>query len=178
MTGGLDLASLPEVRVHAIGAGGVGVGTTPDGKVAFLPRTAPGDRVRMRPVRVKPRWVLGEAVAWSERGPGRQAPPCPLYDHCDGCSLQHLPYTEQLKWKGRIVGDALRRLGGLALDDPIVVPSPRELRYRDKITLTLRRLPGGRVVAGFRELWARGRVLDAGGCVFSPRRRWQPSGAA
>lgn len=168
MTGGLDSPSFPEVSIHAIGAGGVGVGNTPDGKVAFVPRTAPGDRVRMQPIRVKPRWVLGRASQWLEEGSARRTPPCPLYDRCDGCSLQHLAYLEQLKWKGRMVGDALRRIGGLVWEDPGVTPSPRELRYRNKITLTLRRLPGGKVVAGFRELWNRSRVLDVAGLCLLP----------
>jgi len=151
-----------EVTVHGIGAGGVGVGTLPDGKVVFLPRTAPGDRVLVKIVKEKPRWAVGEALSWIEEGPGRQDPPCPRYSHCDGCSLQHLAYEEQLVWKGRLVGDALRRLAGVEAEDPEVVPSPREFRYRNKVTFTLRRLPGGRIVAGFRELNHPGRVLDLG----------------
>jgi len=151
-----------EVSVHSIGAGGFGVGALPDGKVVFLPRTAPGDRVLVRIVKEKARWARGEPLRWIEEGPGRRAPPCALYAKCDGCSLQHLAYQEQLACKSRLVGDALRRLGGLDATDPEVVPSPAELRYRNKMTFTLRRLPGGRIVAGFRELGHRGRVLDIG----------------
>jgi 23S rRNA (uracil1939-C5)-methyltransferase len=151
-----------EVSVHSIGSGGFGIGTLPDGKVVFLPRTAPGDRVEVRIVKEKARWARGEVVEWKEEGSGRKPPPCPRFSQCDGCSLQHLSYSEQLFWKGRLVGEALRRLGGLEIRDPEVEPSPRELRYRNKITFTLRRLRGGRLVAGFRELGHRGRVLDVG----------------
>ena len=154
--------STVEVSVHGIGAGGFGVGALPDGKVVFLPRTAPGDRVLVKIVKEKARWARGEALKWIKEGPGRRDPPCPLYAQCDGCSLQHMAYQEQLTCKSRLVGDALRRLGGLEVTDPEVVPSPAEIRYRNKMTFTLRRLPGGRTVAGLRELGHRGRVLDIG----------------
>jgi 23S rRNA (uracil1939-C5)-methyltransferase len=157
-----------EVSVHGIGAGGFGVGTLPDGKVVFLPRTAPGDRVKATTLKEKARWAQGVALEWIEVGPGRQAPPCPRYSDCDGCTLQHLSYGEQLFWKGRLVGDALRRLGGLDRGDPEVVPSPQKLRYRNKVTFTLRRLSGSRVVAGFRELGHPGRILDIGGECLLP----------
>ena len=157
------------VEVRGIGSGGVGVGTLPDGRVVFLPRTAPGDRVLARLVRDKARWARGEVVEVLRAGPGRRTPPCPRYGACDGCSLQHLEYGEQLGWKGRTVGETLRRIGGLELEDPSVEASPRELRYRNRMTFTLRRLPGGGVVAGLRELGRAGRVLDVGGECLLPR---------
>ncbi|MFH1764371.1 MAG: TRAM domain-containing protein [Gemmatimonadota bacterium] len=162
------VGSAVEVAVHGIGAGGLGVGALPDGKVVFLPRTAPGDRVLIRVLKEKPRWAWGEALAWIVEGPSRRPPPCPRYSRCDGCSIQHLDYPEQLFWKGRMVGDALRRLAGLETEDPEVVPSPEEFRYRNKVTFTLRRLPGGRIVAGFRELGHPGRVLDIGSECLLP----------
>jgi 23S rRNA (uracil1939-C5)-methyltransferase len=159
------------VTVHGIAAGGDGVGTLPDGRVIFLPRTAPGDEVRVRLFRMKDRWGRGEVVDWIRKGPGRVPPPCPQYSRCDGCSLQHLDYEEQLKWKGRLVGDALRRIGGLETEDPEVAPAPEELRYRNKVTYTLRRLAGGRLVAGFRSRTHQGKVLDLGVDCLLPEER-------
>lgn len=151
-----------EIRVRGMGAGGVGVGDLPDGRVVFLPRTAPGDLVRARLVQEKERWAKGILLEVLEGGEGRRKAPCPRYDECHGCSLQHMEYVQQCVWKGRIVGDALRRIGGIEAADPIVEASPRELGYRNKATMTLRRLAGGRVVAGFHELSDRRRILDLG----------------
>jgi 23S rRNA (uracil1939-C5)-methyltransferase len=151
-----------EVVVSGPGAGGVGVGHLPDGRVVFLPLTVPGDRVRVRITVAKARWCRGEVEELVEEGPGRRTPPCPHYGACDGCSLQHLEYSAQLGWKARVVGDALRRIGGVGVEDPVVAPSPRELRYRNKVTFTLRRLEPGHVVAGLRERTNPGRVLDLG----------------
>jgi 23S rRNA (uracil1939-C5)-methyltransferase len=101
-------------------------------------------------------------VSLLESGEGRREAPCPLYDACDGCALQHLEEEIQLHWKGRIVGDTLRRIGGLEVTDPPVDASPRAFHYRNKATMTLRRLRGGRVVAGFRHRLERGKVADVG----------------
>lgn len=158
-----------EVEIRSIGSGGVGVGSLPDGRVVFVPRTAPQDRVRISLTREKERWAEGRMEELLEPSPHRRAPPCPVFDRCGGCALQHLAYPEQLRWKGRIVGDALRRIGGHPVEDPEVAPSPRELQYRNKISLTLRRLAGDRVVAGFRELEHPGRVLDIHGECLLPR---------
>lgn len=157
-------SSIPpaEVEIQRVDSAGRGVGTLPSGKVVFVPRTAPGDRVQVEIAKEKTRWAQGKALRWLQEGPSRRTPPCPRFLECDGCALQHLHYAEQLVWKSRSVGDALRRLGGLETGDPEVVPSPSELRYRNKMTFTLRRLGGGRVVAGLREFGRPSRVLDLG----------------
>ncbi len=160
--------SIHTIRVQGIGAGGVGVGELTSGKVVFIPRTAPGDLVKVALTRERNRWARGRIVELLEAGPDRVPPPCTRYQECDGCALQHLAYPRQLFWKGRIVGDALRRIGGLEVADPTVEPSPREVRYRNKVAFTLRRLPQGRVVAGFRTLEDRKRIMDVGAECLLP----------
>src|SRR3989442_557927 len=127
------------VTITRIAVGGEGVGRLSDGRVVFVPRTAPGDRIRLREGSLHrhrnfARAELGEIV---ESGPGRVAPPCPHYvhDHCGGCQLQHLAYDEQLKAKRAIVGDTLRRIGKLDLPEPEIVEALEEWRYRSKISM-------------------------------------------
>ncbi len=159
-----------QVTVRAIAAGGAGVADLPDGRVVFVPRTAPGDRVRVRIERSKPRWATASLSRIIEPGPERREALCALYDTCGGCQLQHLPYDRQLEWKARIVRDALLRIGGLSSAElPEVVPSPQETGYRNRITFTLRRLPGGRVVAGFHALHRPTHVVDVQGQCVLPR---------
>jgi 23S rRNA (uracil1939-C5)-methyltransferase len=175
-----------EVTVRGIAAGGSGVADLPDGRVVFVPRTAPGDRASIRVEKSKPRWAIGSLSALLEPGPERRPALCALYDTCGGCQLQHLPYATQLHWKARFVRDALARIGGVtALEDLEVVPSPRETEYRDRITFTLRRLAGGRIVAGFHALGRPAHVVEVDGeCVLpmpqlvgvwrALRRAWGP----
>ncbi len=149
------------VSIHGISSQGAGVGELPDGRVVFVDRTAPGDVAEIEVTKEATSWARARLVRLVEEGPDRVEPPCPLYDDCGGCALQHLAYDRQLHWKGRMVVDALERIGGLdEVPDPEVVPSPRELRYRDRLSFTLRRLRGGRVVAGFHHLHRSGHVVD------------------
>jgi 23S rRNA (uracil1939-C5)-methyltransferase len=135
------------VTITRIAVGGEGVGRLSDGRVVFVPRTAPGDRIRLREGTLHrhrnfARAELGEIV---EAGPGRVAPPCPHYvhDHCGGCQLQHLAYDEQLKAKRAIVGDTLRRIGKLDLPEPEIVEALEEWRYRAKISMEAKALAVG-----------------------------------
>ncbi len=138
------------VLIESVAAGGDGVGRLADGMTVFVPRTAPGDRVRLARVRRRRRHAHAEAVEVVAAGPDRVAPRCAHYDgdECGGCQWQHLALEAQHRAKARLVGDALRRIGGLQVADPAIVPSPRAFGYRATLTLTVRRLPGG-PVAGF-----------------------------
>lgn len=159
------------VDVRAIAAGGAGVADLPDGRVVFVPRTAPGDRASIRIVKSRPRWAEGSLQHVDEPSPDRRAPLCSVYDKCGGCQLQHLPYAQQLRWKGRIVADQLTRIGHLSdVEPPEVVPSPKETEYRNRISFTLRRLRGGHVVAGFHALGRPAHVIDVRGECVLPRR--------
>jgi 23S rRNA (uracil1939-C5)-methyltransferase len=161
---GVDPGGTVDVRVRAIASGGAGVADLPDGRVLFVQRTAPGDLARVQVVREKARWAQGRLVELLEPGEGRRSAPCPYYELCGGCTLEHLRYRDQLFWKARIVGDALERIGGVRLTEPPrVEPSPSEIRYRSRASFHLRRLGGGRIVAGFHELDHPGRIVDMGG---------------
>lgn len=150
-----------EVTVRAIASGGDGVADLPDGRVVFVPRTAPGDHARVTIEKSRSHWARATLDELLDEGEARVDARCSLYDRCGGCQLQHLPYESQLEWKGRFVADALERIGKLGeVAVPEVIPSPREWRYRTRMTFTLRRLRGGRIVAGLHALERGGHVLD------------------
>ena len=138
---------LADLLITSIAAGGDGVARH-EGMVAFVPRTAPGDRVRAE-LRPRRRFAQGRLRHILEPSPDRVEPPCPHYvrDRCGGCQLQHLRIEAQRAAKAGIVRDALVRIGKRAADPPEVRPSPAEWRYRNKLTLALRRR-GDRWIAG------------------------------
>jgi 23S rRNA (uracil1939-C5)-methyltransferase len=150
----------PTVEITGIGAGGAGVGRLPDGRAVFVPRTAPGELVEIRVVEEKRRWARGELVAIRRAAPERRTAPCRFYDRCGGCALEHLEYAAQLEAKAGLIADALQRIGGTVVERPAVAGSPREFRYRNRVSFTLVRLGGDRVVAGFHELGRPTRILD------------------
>ncbi len=148
------------VEITGIAAGGAGVGRLADGRAIFVHRTAPGDLAEVRVVEEKRSWARGELVRLQRSAPERRPAPCPHYDRCGGCTLEHLEYSAQLAAKARIVADAFQRIGGLEVEAPEVVPSPAEFRYRNRVSFTLLRLGGDRVVAGFHEIGRPARIVD------------------
>jgi len=135
------------VTITGIAAGGDGVGRLADGRAVFVPRTAPGDRIRLKDGSLKLQRNYGRAAVGEVAGPGpgRVVAPCPHYtqDHCGGCQLQHLEYDAQLAAKRAIVGDALRRIGKLEVADPEIVEAVAEWRYRSKISLAVKARAAG-----------------------------------
>ena len=130
------------VTITAIATGGDGVGRLADGRAVFVPRAAPGERIRLRDgVRLHKKFARAELAEIVAAGAGgaRVAASCPHYvsDRCGGCQLQHLTYDAQLAAKRAIVGDALRRIGKLDVPDPEIVEAVEEWRYRAKISLAV-----------------------------------------
>ena len=87
--------TLAELDIDSIAAGGDGVGRS-NGVVVFVPRTAPGDRVRAN-IDVQRRFARGEIDALVRPSPDRVTPECAHYvaDKCGGCQLQHVNYDAQ-----------------------------------------------------------------------------------
>ncbi len=135
--------TLAELDIDSIAGGGDGVGRS-NGVVVFVPRAAPGDRIRAN-IDVQRRFARGEIDVLLRASPDRVTPECAHYtaDKCGGCQLQHVNYDAQLDAKRRIIRDSLARIGKRTVDLPAIEPSPRRWRYRRKLTLTMRRVGEG-----------------------------------
>ncbi len=158
----------PRVRIDRIAAGGDGVGRLPDGRVVFVPRTAPGDVVELRDVVLERSFARAALAAVVEASPDRVTPRCVhvLRDRCGGCPLQHISHEAQLRAKAAIVGDALRRIAKLTVADPQIVPNERPFGWRSRMTLAV--TAAGR--AGFRVEGDPGAVFALERCeIASPR---------
>ena len=113
-----------EIEVTALAAGGDGVARDAGGRVTFVPRTAPGDRVRARITKTTSSLAHAELVEILTPSASRVDPPCPHFElGCGGCAWQHVSRDEQLKAKQTLVSSALRRLAKLDLH-PIRDPAP------------------------------------------------------
>ncbi len=157
------------VAIESIAAGGDGVGRT-NGLVVFVPRTAPGD-VATAQISGKGHFARGALRSIVTPSPVRIEPPCPHYtsDKCGGCQLQHMTYDSQLAAKQMIVRDSLQRIGKRNVDAPPIERSPKEWRYRTKLTLGMRHR-GGRWIAGLHPYDDPVRVFPLADCPITDRR--------
>ncbi len=140
--------STAEVTIESLAAGGDGIARD-QGIVIFVPRAAPGDRVRVS-VDARKRFARGTIEDLLIPSPQRVEPACRHYraDKCGGCQLQHLEYGAQLDAKRAIVRDAIVRIGKQPIEPPDITPSEKQWRYRRKLTLAMRKQPSGEWVIG------------------------------
>ncbi|KHD85452.1 23S rRNA (uracil(1939)-C(5))-methyltransferase RlmD [Heyndrickxia ginsengihumi] len=115
----------------------------------FVPNALPGEKGKIKVVKVNKNYGFGKLMELTETSPDRVAPACPIYDACGGCQLQHLSYSGQLQIKYKQVKDVLTRIGKLenvkvhpvlGMDDP--------WRYRNKAQVPVGDREGG-LIAGF-----------------------------
>jgi 23S rRNA (uracil1939-C5)-methyltransferase len=157
------------LSIDSIAAGGDGVGRT-NSLVVFVPRTAPGDVVTAQ-ISGKGHFARGALRSVVTPSPARIEPPCPHYtrDKCGGCQLQHLSYDAQLEAKRRIIRDSLQRIGKRDVELPAIEPSPKDWRYRTKLTLTMRRR-GTRWIAGLHPYDDPVHIFALSDCPITDRR--------
>jgi 23S rRNA (uracil1939-C5)-methyltransferase len=144
---------LVRVRFDEIAPKGDAIAAGDDGKPMFAPGVIPGEVALVRIRRHRRNWTAVDVERIEEPSPHRVEPPCPLFETCSGCQLQHVDYPHQLVLKRRMVEAQLRRFG--ELEDPPVSPvrgAADPWHYRNHARFTVKE---GRLgfVRRFRRQW-------------------------
>ncbi|MFD1956739.1 23S rRNA (uracil(1939)-C(5))-methyltransferase RlmD [Paenibacillus thailandensis] len=151
------------VTIKRIGINGEGVGYYKR-KAVFINGAIPDEVVKAKVTKVNPGYLTAELIEVEKKSPFRQAPPCPVYDVCGGCQLQHMTYEAQLKAKEEIVRESFQRYAGLSelplrpilgMDDP--------WGYRNKAQLQAG-LAGESVITGLYAADSH-KLVDVSGCA-------------
>jgi 23S rRNA (uracil1939-C5)-methyltransferase len=101
---------LPEISIHTLGGLGDGISQL-DGKPVFVEKAAAGDVLRVRLIQKTKEFSRGEIETIIKPGADRIQPPCPHYEACGGCSLQHLSESAYRQHKHKVMADALAHAG-------------------------------------------------------------------
>ncbi|MBY0370367.1 hypothetical protein K2X33_06745, partial [bacterium] len=118
-----------EIEIEFLGPLGDGVANGPRGPV-FVDRTAPGDRLTVRLGRDAQGIVRGEVAEVLSASRFRQPPPCPHYEKCGNCTLQHVQESFYRDWKQHLVKEALLRQALIPQkwETPVFVPAATRRR--------------------------------------------------
>lgn len=147
---GVRLAELEEieVRVEKLVEGGDGFARF-EGIPIFVPLSAPGDRLRVQLTDRRPGYGRAAIVEILEPGPERREAPCPHYERCGGCNLQHLDENAQLAHKVKAVRETLKRLGGIEAPPKVTVVPGHAWGYRLRAQLQVAETDRGREAGYF-----------------------------
>jgi 23S rRNA (uracil1939-C5)-methyltransferase len=136
------------VEIEKMVYGGYGMGRV-NGKIIFVPFTAPGDRVQVEVEREKKDYAEAILKTIEQESQLRVKPFCELFGKCGGCHYQHISYLHQLKLKEEELKNSLFRLGKEeSLEVLPATPSPHDRGYRIRAQFK-GGLSGGRGVLGF-----------------------------
>lgn len=141
-----------------------GVGHLTNGKTIFVPKSAPGDIVKVEIAEEKERYAKGRILEIVSASSARVNPACPQYGSCGGCTWQHLNYEEQCASKANAVASSLTHIAKLdanSLESIMftIVGSKAQFNYRNKLELAVVTNAEGKLDLAFSGLGGNGNAF-------------------
>lgn len=106
-----------------------------DGQAVFIPGAIDGETVRIQIVKADKNYAFGRVTEILSASKARVSPPCPYYQQCGGCSALHMTYEKSLEAKREAVEQVLKRVGGISVSVPPVLPMEEPAHYRNKTAM-------------------------------------------
>jgi 23S rRNA (uracil1939-C5)-methyltransferase len=123
-----------------------------EGKAIFIEGGLPGETVSYASYRRKPSYEQAVATRIHAASAEREAPRCPHFGVCGGCSMQHLEARAQVAAKQRVLEDSLWHIGKLRPETVLRPIYGLSWGYRHRARLSVRLVPRkGGVLVGFHE---------------------------
>lgn len=120
-----------------------------DGYPLFIPNGLPGEKAKVKVIKVNKGYGFGRLMELYEKSPYRVEIPSSETHKYGGCQLEHISYEGQLKYKENQVRQVLTRIG--KLDEVKVHPilgMDQPWHYRNKAQVPVGE-KDGRLIAGF-----------------------------
>ncbi len=108
-----------------------------DGYTVFVPNMLAGETAKVKVTYVKKNIAYARIVEFITTSPLSVNPKCKHFGKCGGCVLSRMSYAEQLNFKRNKVMQNLRKIGKTDCDVLPCFPSPKQLEYRNKISLPI-----------------------------------------
>jgi len=140
-----------------------------DQKPVHVKGALPGQKVEVRISRNRDHYVEGKLLSVLEKSESEISSFCNHYGECGGCSLQTLPYSAQLEMKKAWISGLLEShlpedvFKSIAFTG--VLPSPKQLAYRNKMEFTFgNAFKGGETNLGLHKKGQFGAVITTDHC--------------
>jgi 23S rRNA (uracil1939-C5)-methyltransferase len=104
-----------ELSIEKAALGGDGIGRNA-GKVVFVPSALPGDVVRVEITQEAKNFTRARILEVMTPSPARETGADSVATEDGSASWLHFRYPQQAEWKRQLVGEALERIGGVAVD--------------------------------------------------------------
>ncbi|MGQ7366714.1 23S rRNA (uracil(1939)-C(5))-methyltransferase RlmD [Streptococcus suis] len=120
-----------------------------DGFVFFVDNALPGERIKMKILKIKKNVGFGKVEEWQSFSPDRNQDLDLTYLRTGIADLGHLNYPAQLEFKKKQVENSLRKIAGITeieVESTLGMDSP--LAYRNKAAVPVRRV-NGQLETGF-----------------------------
>ncbi|EUJ19397.1 hypothetical protein MAQA_07367 [Listeria aquatica FSL S10-1188] len=132
------------LEIKRMGINGEGIGYHKQ-TVVFTHGALSGEEVVAKVTKVFPNYCVAKVEKIKRQSEFRVTPPCPVYETCGGCELQHLKYSAQLDLKKDLLIQALEKhtkfnIKKLKIRETIGMEEP--FRYRGKSQFQARMVDG------------------------------------
>jgi len=94
-----DILQIESLDMEARGIGHLANDDGSPGKVIFVEGALPGERVRFKSYRRKPKWEAADMTELLHESSLRVTPKCEFFGLCGGCAMQHLEPSAQVAIK-------------------------------------------------------------------------------
>lgn len=145
---------------------GNGVGRY-EGMAVFVPKTAVGDRIKAKIVKVLKNYAFGIIDDIITPSPDRCDVQCGAFGKCGGCSFFHISYEAECRIKEKHVRDCFKRIAKLDAEFEPILPCENTSAYRNKAQYPVG-LENGKAVCGFFAKRSH-RIIPCGECMLHPK---------
>ncbi len=150
-----------------------------DGKVIFIPFSAPGDVADVMVQKQKKSYAEGKIQKLHVASNLRTEPICSHFGICGGCKWQHVSYSAQLGFKETQAKDDMQRIAKVEVGEYLPILGSKDVfHYRNKLEFTFsnkaweehfdKANPGRIPALGFHIPGMFDKVLDLNACYLAP----------
>ena len=127
---------IEHLEVFDLASNGKGVARH-EGKVVFINKTLPGDVVDVLVTKNKTDFMEARLLKRVKDSEDRSDAFCEHFNTCGGCPIQNVNYSQQLRYKEKMVHDAFERIAKVnVLDKEEILGADKLTGFRNKLEFT------------------------------------------